>query len=147
MNRIIPGDITNFRTGLIIHQVNCRGAMGAGVALSIARKWPITKKIYADAFRAGELHLGSVIIAPITKWLKVAHLCGQEDYGRQNIRYTNYAAIHDGLAVINDMPFDDIYIPYNMGCGLAGGEWDTVSNIIFSKCPRATIVKFGGFTP
>jgi hypothetical protein len=34
-----------------------------------------------------------------------------------------------------------VYIPYNMGCGLGGGDWEIVSGIIEETLPDAIIVK------
>lgn len=38
--KVINGDITEVTNGYIIHQVNDKGVMGAGVALAIRNKFP-----------------------------------------------------------------------------------------------------------
>lgn len=40
MIKFVNGDITKSSTGIIAHQVNCRGLMGAGVAKSIKAAFP-----------------------------------------------------------------------------------------------------------
>lgn len=37
-----------------------------------------------------------------------------------------------------------VYIPYKIGCGLAGGNWETVCQIIQKTVPDAIIVKYDG---
>ena len=44
--RYIEGDILKIQEGIICHQVNCIGYMGAGIALGIKRKY---YKVY-DAY-------------------------------------------------------------------------------------------------
>lgn len=145
-NKIIQDDITKMPSGLIVHQVNCKGVMGAGVALSIASRWPIVRTMYLQAHKAGELKLGNVIIVPINNKLAVANVCGQENYGKDGKQYTDYAALHDGLSIVakTGQKYERVYIPYMMGCGLAGGDWSIVSNMIFSKIPEAIIVQYTG---
>lgn len=50
--KIISGDIlTNLPTNkevYICQQVNCRGVMGAGLALKIRRKWPVVYQQYVN---------------------------------------------------------------------------------------------------
>ena len=40
------GSLLEADADIICHQVNCQGAMGAGVAKQIADKWPNVKKEY-----------------------------------------------------------------------------------------------------
>jgi O-acetyl-ADP-ribose deacetylase (regulator of RNase III) len=47
---IIRGDLLSSDANAICHQVNCRNAMGAGIAAAISEKWPIVKERYKKAF-------------------------------------------------------------------------------------------------
>ena len=63
----------------------------------------------------------------------IANLCGQDDYGRDK-RYTDYEALQKC--------FDNVYyfcetnninriaLPYKMGCGLGGGDWNVVMSLL-----------------
>lgn len=117
--------------------------MGAGLALSIAKRWPVVKTQYKEAFATGALQLGTVLVVPLKSGLSVACICGQEDYGRENKVYTHYPALREGLVRVNTLPFKEVYIPYMIGCGLAGGNWEAVKYIIYQEVSRATIVRLG----
>jgi O-acetyl-ADP-ribose deacetylase (regulator of RNase III) len=40
MSESVNIDLLGVQRGVIVQQVNCRGAMGRGLALSIRQKWP-----------------------------------------------------------------------------------------------------------
>ena len=139
--QIIVGNILNVERGVICHQVNCMGKMGAGLALSIRRKWSKVYDDYMMAYQLGTLRLGNVIFTTIVPdQLIVANLCGQYRYGRGK-RYTDYGAVEQcAVALVNYNSPLPIYIPYMMGCGLAGGDWDMVKSIINNIIPHAIVV-------
>jgi len=143
--QIISDDILTITKGVICHQVNCMGKMGSGIALAIRNKWPQVYDDYMEAYNAGQLKLGRVIFTPvISERLIVASLCGQYRYGRGKC-YTDYDAVKVCLVKILNRYYDmPIYIPYKMSCGLAGGNWNIVSDTINSIIPHAIIVHYGG---
>ena len=116
--------------------------MGAGIALSIRKQWPSAYKDYINAFRKKELYLSNVIISTIEeKTLYVAHLCGQNFYGRTK-RYTDYTAVEMCLKKVKELSKTlnlSVFIPFKMGCSLAGGDWTIVYKIINEIIPNATI--------
>ena len=140
--QITKGDILDVEYGIICHQVNCQGKMGAGIAMSIRNKWPIVYDDYMNAFRKGELKLGYTVFSEVAKnTLYVASLCGQLNYGRHKL-HTNYDAVRtclSELAKYNDGRLT-IYIPYRMGCSLAGGDWNIVFKIIEETIPDVIII-------
>jgi len=114
--------------------------MGAGLALQIRKKWP---QVYQDYINIDKV-LGDIILTKINLNLVVASLCGQSSYGRLKI-YTSYEALHSCFVKLktrrdNTMPLQNIYIPYYMGCGLAGGDWYIVRHILYNIIPDAIIV-------
>lgn len=145
----INKDITSISTGIICHQVNCRGAMGAGLARAIRARFPKVYEDYMRDFRRGELKLGHVIFSEIYKnpLLCVASLCGQYNYGRSG-QYTNYKALEICFSKVvgyRNSNFSTagggIFIPYKLGCGLAGGQWPIVLHLIERIIPDAIICK------
>jgi len=44
--KIINRDLLTIESGIIAHQVNCQGKMGAGLALKIRKKYPQVYEYY-----------------------------------------------------------------------------------------------------
>jgi len=141
----INGDILKVQFGIICHQVNCMGKMGAGIALKIRKKWPIVYEDYIEAYNINQLYLGEVILSIIQPGeLYIANLCGQYNYGT-NKRYTEYKAIEKCLMKVSAISNEtglQVYIPKNMGCALAGGNWDIVEGLIKDILHDAVIVNY-----
>lgn len=145
------GDILNIERGIVCHQVNCMGKMGAGIALAIRKRWPVVYTDYMNTYYARQLALGTVVLSVIVHGeLYVASLCGQYYYGRKG-RYTDYEAVGKCLEKVDIISKDfnlPVFIPYKMGCSLAGGDWNLVYRIIDSKMTNASIiVKQGSIYP
>ena len=138
--------ITTITKGIILHQVNCKGVMGCGVALAIRNRWPIVYNKYREHFK--EAKLGMIQIVRVTLDLFVINLFAQDRYGRDK-RYTDYNALNICLKKVDRWQSNyqsnyhrdlSIYIPYKMGCSNAGGDWATVHNIIKRILPNAKII-------
>lgn len=136
--KYVLGDILspndNETQGVIIcHQVNCQGVMGAGLAKQVKTKFPSVYHAYKEKCDAlGSKNLGSVQFCSCLSEAGyiVANVFGQDRYGTDK-RYTNYNALKKAFsAVAQAFPNDAIRIPYLMGCGLAGGDWNVVLQII-----------------
>lgn len=144
---IINQDILTVERGIICHQCNCIGAMGAGLAKGIRDQWFHIYEDYHLAIRRRKLKLGGCRIAMAVPGIFVAHLAGQYDIGRKK-QYTDYNAVKSSLRElrrqINDsyilmrMP---IYFPYGFGCGLGGGDWDEMLKILEEEIPGAVLCK------
>lgn len=153
--KVIEQDITTVDMGIVGHQCNCRGAMGSGVALAIRNKWPKAYEDYRVAYEYHRLILGMSVMSEVSEEppLFVAHLCGQWDYGKRGI-FTNYNALSDALCNMRNFQEDyarvydgkvlQLYLPYGIGCGLAGGDWKKVEPIIESIMPDVILCKWGG---
>jgi hypothetical protein len=141
---IIKKDLLKVEYGIITHQVNMQGKMGAGLAKDIAEKWPIVKKAYIDSLVNVELGQGRLV--PVATDLFVANLYSQNFYGRDK-QNTDYAALSRTLHNLYHLSMErfegryPIYIPYGLGCGLGGATWETVVQIIMADCPTAIVCK------
>jgi hypothetical protein len=146
---IITKDITTVEFGVIVHQVNCQGVMGSGVAKALRDKWP---KIY-DSYRDAEKLLGNIDVCEIKENLYVVNLFGQDEYKRgiddHWDRFTSYGAWELALPRLRDyiirngLP-DMIYFPYNVGCDRGGGDWRIISAMIEEHFPDAIFCKYKG---
>jgi O-acetyl-ADP-ribose deacetylase (regulator of RNase III) len=149
----INKDILTVDKGVIVHSVNCIGAVG-GLAGAIARKWPKNAEEYRAYVKRQKLPimlLGSVFEVKVAHNVIVANLFGQNNVGTRE-RQTEYAALITGFKTIAQTHFEgndtetfsacgigtekypidltDIYIPYKIGCGLGGADWNIVEEII-----------------
>jgi O-acetyl-ADP-ribose deacetylase (regulator of RNase III) len=123
---------------MIIHQVNCQGVMGSGIAKQIRDKYPEVYREYKNfcGYYSTEKLLGQVLIVPCHDGKCVANLFGQLNFGRDKC-YTDYKALDESLTLLFKIislykEYDniDIAIPYKIGCGTGGGDWSIVSRMI-----------------
>lgn len=129
------GDLLDANMDIIAHQVNCKGAMGAGIAKQIHAKYPKVAREYKgflnktpDSEILGQCQIVSVNDG--NKW--VANLFGQYGYGRDR-RHTNYEVLEIAMTKLKDYAKErnlTVGLPYGIGCGLAGGDWEIVRGII-----------------
>lgn len=136
----IKKDILTVTHGIICQQVNCQKVMGAGLALAIRKKWPV---VY-DYYKNSKGKLGQLRIIDVAQGLHVANLFAQDNYGTDK-RHTNYSAFEKALTTLATWCFTEpqylgkVYIPYKIGCGLGGGNWTVVQEIIERIFPDAII--------
>lgn len=139
---IINGDILNVKEGIIVHQVNCIGVMGAGLASQIKHNY---KQHYDDYINKYNLVvnkndlLGKTVTSRINEKLYIVGIFAQLDVGTDK-RYTDYGALEKGLDTLawlrnKILEIDqhtklNVYIPYGIGCGLGGGDWSVVEQIL-----------------
>jgi len=137
---IVEQDILTIREDAVIcHQVNCIGVMGGGLALQVREQYPDAYDVYKakDDWRLGDcqiVHVGNEIY--------IANLAGQKNIGTG--LQTDYKALAQALRVARDFADAnelELALPYMMGCGLAGGNWDIVSDMIEQIAPNATVYK------
>ena len=125
------GNILNCEQKYIIHQVNCQGNMGAGLAKQLANKYPEIIKPYKDTCLKNlqSKLLGEVLKTKTKDGKIILNIFGQGYYGAGS-KQTNYNALINGLTKIFLNANGDVAIPYKIGCGLAGGNWTKVYKII-----------------
>lgn len=134
MINVISGNILDATEKYICHQVNCRNAMGSGLARQLFEKWPQVKAEYhavTSVFAVPNDLLGMFYNVRVGKDQFVVNVYGQLDYGRDRSKvYTDYAALEMAFTTMAEMLHGDFAFPYGFGCGLANGDWDTVFGLI-----------------
>lgn len=144
MNTIIDGDLMDIKEGIIIHQVNNKHVMGSGIAKAIRAAYP---QHYTQYMNDKELKLGSVVATLVTKSpiFGVVGFVSQDGFGRDGKIYTKEDAFTRCLLTVKAMhdknPKIEYYMPMGIGCGLGGGNWDSIYKIISTHCPFIIIVK------
>lgn len=135
MVKYVKGNLLDASENIIGHQVNAQGVMGSGLAKQIRSKYPeayIAYKEYSEQNSPYDL-LGrcQLVTAGENKW--VANLFGQLNYGRGKYRYTDYDALRTALTSLKEAAkrIDvSVALPKFIGCGLANGDWNVVSEIV-----------------
>jgi len=115
----------------LIHQVNCKGVMGAGIAKQIADKYP--QHLY-DYKAVSPKRLGDFVVTDVSENRCIIGIFGQDGYGRGKC-HTDYNAFKDGMILALYDPcktrsHHPIIIPKYIGCGLAGGDWNTMEKLL-----------------
>lgn len=150
--KVVDGDLLSTKAKYICHQVNCQGKMGSGVARQIRGKYPTVYRWYKVKCSEGAREkerlgvsksplLGQVQMVykedyPVGKSdidsQAVCNLFSQDQYGYNGKQFTDYAAFEKCLLQLRKMiPVGEtIAMPYKIGCGLGGGNWETVYNLI-----------------
>ena len=147
---VIKGDVTQASENIIVHQVNTLNKMGAGVAKALYTKYPMVKSQYhtttkqlldIEGGRNSEL-LGFVDLVTVGADKIIANLYGQIAIAKSRTDkhvYTSYQALTEGFESLAEYAQKNNYtiaMPYGIGCGLANGDWNKVTEIIesvFSK--------------
>lgn len=164
--RTIEGNLLDCKTGILCHQANCQGVMGAGIAKQIKERYPRVYWDYRRAYERGELKLGEAIITILraegiaepekgsyrgVPSLVCASVLAQNHYKPRGVCHTNMIALASGFKKVKDFRdgiyeasglYLDIYIPEGIGCGLAGGNWNEVSSRIDMIVDGVIAVRF-----
>lgn len=150
MAELIHGDILDVKKGIICHQVNCSGVMGAGLALQIKNKYPIVYNEYMKFVNNADMKInnfGETLLVEVDNDLYIANLFAQFTYGRGGI-HTNYGKFQECLERLKNTIDNNeklqglpICFPHKIGCGLGGGEWKQIFNLIVKYFPDAFIIK------
>lgn len=142
---ILEGNIFDQKEGIILEQVNCRGVHASGLAAQMNKVYPQVLEAYKKDchFYKQKYLFGSVTWVKIDNDLTIGCCFGQDDYGTHK-RQTNYGAISSCLYHVADRvrgSQEEVHIPWLMSCGLAGGSWDIVSEMIDFYLPNAKVWK------
>ncbi|MCY7911145.1 macro domain-containing protein [Bacillus inaquosorum] len=132
----IEGDILDASEDIICHQVNCQGVMGAGLAKQIRDRYPSAYRSYKhmceNVVFKPDLLLGRIMQVKEHDGKVICHIFGQLSYGRRGL-HTDYKALKHGLSLIKLKAKNynkSVALPHGIGCGLAGGDWSEVHQMI-----------------
>lgn len=141
MIKYIVGNLLESDCDIIIHGCNCVGGFGSGVASQIAKKWPKAKTKYLEYHNTIGWKLGDIQIVKLKKGKYLANCATQKEYFPRNKVHADYKAIATVMRSLKYMSSDgklSIGMP-KIGCGLAGGDWKIVENIINRVFDKITV--------
>ena len=145
----VTGDILESPADAVCCPVNLRGAMGAGLALQVARKWPGCVPSYQDDLNASRLKAGSV-----TSWTRpdgklVLLAPTKYDYRRPSPLPLVGQTLEAIGRFCEAKALSSVAVP-KMGCGLGGLEWSEVHRLTVMaarRCPQVRWDVFGEEMP
>ena len=136
MIKHIKCDIFESGADVILHQVNCQGVMGSGVAKQVREKFPNVYKSYktmCDGMKDRTHLLGMAQCVRVNSGQYIVNLFAQDNYGYDGKCYTDYKALKKCLQGVRNYPMFDnqtVAIPYKIGCDRGGGDWNVVYKMI-----------------
>lgn len=113
---------------VIVHGCNCFNTMGAGIALQIRKKYPAAYKEDCTTI-AGDRHKLGKITFVETDGKTIVNAYTQYEYSRRSIQLDYLALAKCCQKISKRFKGKRIGMP-RIGCGLAGGEWTKVLDII-----------------
>lgn len=122
-----------FDTGIfdaIIHQCNCYNNMGAGIAKQIKQRYPESFEADRDCvFIQGEDRLGEYSSVNVMNGT-IVNAYGQLNWRKKEGGNTDIEALRSAItSFLNDYVDGSVSIiglPYGIGAGLGGGNWDDI---------------------
>lgn len=143
----VVGDATypaDCGSAIIAHVCNDVGAWGRGFVLALSKRWSEPELSYRRLAKF-PLALGSVQFVTVTQDITVANMIAQHDIKYKDhmppIRYTALEECLDKVSKYAHLVHASVHMP-RIGCGLAGGEWYMVQDIIESTLCKRNLVVF-----
>ena len=116
---------------VIIHGCNCFRTMGAGIAAQIRQQYPQAYAVDCQTEKGDRNKLGTLSVTASTEDNPFFIVNMYTQYGfNPTDKPCDYQAIRKGFKTVNRL-FNGLRIGYPMiGAGLAGGDWEIISEII-----------------
>lgn len=134
MIKYVKGDVFSTKAQIIAHGCNCRGGYGAGIAATMAKKYPESARMYLKKFKEEGWKLGEVQVVSVGNNRFIANCATQDKYGspRGGVIYASYPAIKKVMEQLKEICDENqwtLAMP-KIGAGLAGGDWVVIEKII-----------------
>lgn len=120
---------------VITHICNDIGGWGKGFVLALSKKWKMPEEGYRQWYKSQEeFTLGAVQFVNVENELYVANMIGQHGIykdckGLPPIRYDAVRQCLKEVALFTIAHKASVHMP-RIGCGLAGGKWELMEQII-----------------
>jgi O-acetyl-ADP-ribose deacetylase (regulator of RNase III) len=126
------GDVLDSQELVIAHGVNCSGGFGSGFAKAVLTRYPQVRDAYHRRFNGVGWQLGEVQVVSVgdDTGREIANCATQQRYGKPaEGPYVSYPAIRQVVQNLVKLYPTGFAMP-KIGAGLAGGNWDIISEII-----------------
>jgi O-acetyl-ADP-ribose deacetylase (regulator of RNase III) len=137
---------------IVVQGCNCFNTMGGGIAREIRERYPVVASVDMETLRGDYRKLGNWTECDAGETNRFTIINAYTQYnmsrGTDVFEYTAFQLILEKLAFV--FPGKRFGLPY-IGCGLAGGEQETIVDMIEVFAKRValeggtvTLVEFGG---
>ena len=129
---IVTGDATDpsERPCVIAHVCNVQGGWGKGFVLALSKRWKAPERAYRNV---KEYRLGTIQMVEVEEGLFVCNMMCQDGYrNSSNPVPLKYDHLETCLSKLNQWSVERgmaVAMP-KIGSDLAGGNWETISEII-----------------
>jgi O-acetyl-ADP-ribose deacetylase (regulator of RNase III) len=141
-------DIFEAQIDILVHQCNCFHTFGGGIARVIADKFPEAFDADLNTPKGDPKKMGTLSLARVnadrgSQIDVIVNLYGQFKTSSSE-RMTSYDALDTGLRALEQRLVSKgkqnmvVGVPYQLGSGLGGGNWNVVKTIlseVFDKSP------------
>lgn len=130
---ITHASMLDIRSGIIVLQVNCMNKVTRGINKTLSIAYPKLKyRYHKHCLESNPKQLfGTYQEIPITNKLIVVNSFSQFKDGNARLTKEKYTNEEYLIANIKEIcakyPEETVYIPYYIGCGRSGGNWDNLT--------------------
>jgi len=120
---------------IIAHICNDIGGWGKGFVVAISKRWKEPELSYREWYKSGEnFNLGEIQLVQATSDIWIANMIGQHKINQNlnGIPPIRYEAVEICLKKLAEeaLSLNAVVCMPRIGCGLAGGEWEKIEQII-----------------
>ncbi|MDX8567772.1 macro domain-containing protein [Elizabethkingia sp. HX XZB] len=143
----IKGDATKpdmVGNKIIAHICNDIGGWGKGFVVAVSKRWKEPELSYREWFKSGEnFNLGEIRLVQAISDIWIANMIGQHKInqnpnGTPPIRYEAVEICLEKLAE-EALNLNAVVCMPRIGCGLAGGKWEKIEQIIIRTLIHRTV--------
>jgi O-acetyl-ADP-ribose deacetylase (regulator of RNase III) len=132
------GNIFDSEMQTLVNPVNCRGVMGAGLALQFKERYPLYFDAYQFACKQGVLEKDKCFIYDVSEHRKIYSFPTKIHWrGNSTKKLLGEGLLHLTSSV-DDYGITSLAVPA-LGCGLGGLKWEEVRPILYRWLNKLTI--------
>ncbi len=113
---------------VIMHQCNCFNTFGSGIAKQIKMVFPEAFDADLETKKGDVAKLGTYTVAA-SRGILIYNLYGQYGVSATNMQ-TRYDALEDAMSSVSELIAHTVIGIPRIGCGLGGGDWSIVEDIV-----------------
>jgi hypothetical protein len=124
----VTDDLFNSVEDVMGHQTNCKTTKPWGLSKAMFDRYPVADVYSDDSVRVP----GTTILRKLESGRYVANLMGQRYPSRPKYKNdTSEKRLQWFTTALEEIPDElSVALPYRIGCGLAGGDWDDYEDVI-----------------